>query len=68
MAAMQNLKIADLMARKRITANKLATEVGISKAMMTFIIQGKKDPSVEVAARMAQVLGTSLDEIVKKPD
>ena len=50
---------------KNITLKDLAEEVGISAAMMSQIVKGKKYPSVEKFAKIAIALGTTMDDLAK---
>lgn len=62
-----NEKIARLMKEKGIQRQEMADEIGVSGAMMTYIIQGKRKPDVESLVRIAQKLGCAVDELIKKP-
>jgi len=42
---------------KNVTQEKLAKQVGISRTMIIEIENGKANPSVDVAKRIADVLG-----------
>ena len=51
-----------------LSSARLAEVVGVSKGMMSFIINGKRDTTVTVACRIAQVLDCGLEELLKKGD
>ena len=44
-----------------LTQEKLADKVGISRAYMGYIEQGRKAPSLEVLEKIARVLKTSIN-------
>ena len=47
---------------------QLAERVGISVATLALIEQGKRDPKLSVALKIAEVLGVSIDELTgRKP-
>lgn len=59
----RNIRIAAY--DKKISLKTLADEAGVSQAMMTKIVQGKKNPSVEKLVKIAKKLGVSLDDLIK---
>jgi transcriptional regulator with XRE-family HTH domain len=50
---------------KNISLKELADAAGVSQAMMTKIVKGEKNPSVEKFARIAEKLGVTMDDLVK---
>ena len=56
-------KIKDLARERGKTVAVLADEIGVSTAMMSFIMNNKRDTTVSVALRIARALGVSLEEI-----
>ncbi|MFD2169776.1 helix-turn-helix transcriptional regulator [Tumebacillus lipolyticus] len=46
---------------KKLTQQQLADEVGITRAYLTNIENGKNDPSLEVAFKLSTHLGYSLE-------
>ena len=50
---------------KNIPLKVLAEEAGISQAMMTKIVQGKKNPSVTKLVKIANKLGVKVDDLIK---
>ena len=50
---------------KNIPLKVLAEEAGVSQAMMTKIVQGKKNPSVAKLVKIANKLGVSVDELIQ---
>lgn len=57
-------KIRELMKEKAITNREMAGTVGISEAMMSYILQGLREPTVAVLIRIAKRLSVKLDELV----
>lgn len=57
-------KIKKLLGEKGIEQKALAAQVGISEAMMSFIVNGLKEPSLTVLSRIAKVLGVSVAELI----
>ena len=47
-----------------MTAKELADEVGITDAMMCYILNGKRDPTVRVLVEIAKVFKCTVDELV----
>ena len=57
--------VKKLMRAKDITAAKLASKVGVSSSMMSYILSGLRDPSMQTLIRMADELGCeTLDELI----
>lgn len=59
-------KIKELLGEKGIEQKALAEKVGISEAMMSFVVRGLKEPSLTVLSRIAKVLGVSAAELIKE--
>lgn len=59
-------KIKALMNAKGITNRQLATKVGVSEAMMSYILSGLRDTNVQCLVRIAAELECSVDEIILK--
>lgn len=57
-------KIKELLGEKGIEQKALAAQVGISEAMMSFIVNGLKEPSLTVLSRIAKVLGVPVAELI----
>ncbi|OGD92676.1 hypothetical protein A2697_02630 [Candidatus Curtissbacteria bacterium RIFCSPHIGHO2_01_FULL_41_44] len=49
----------------KITQDEVAYKVGISRAYMGFIEQGRNTPSLKVLQKIARVLKTSASELLK---
>ena len=49
-----------------LSSARLAEVVGVSKGMMSFIINGKRDTTVTVACRIAKTLDCGLEELLEK--
>lgn len=45
---------------------ELASIIGISEALLTYIKKGFRDPSLAVAGRLARALGSTIDELLKE--
>ena len=59
-------KVDVLMTSKGISNRQMAEDVGISEAMMHYIRQGKRRPSLETAALIAEQLGVTVDDLLRK--
>lgn len=59
-------RIRVLMQNKELTGRELASRVGVSDAMMSYILQGQRDPNVQILVRMSAELECTLDELVVK--
>ena len=60
-------KIRELMKEKGILGKTLAIKVGVSEPMISFILDGLREPSVSVLVRIATELNSTVDELVNKP-
>ena len=59
-------KIKDLMLSRGMDSVDMAAKVGISGAMMSYIIRGLREPNVTTLARIAHELGVTVDDLLKK--
>ena len=59
-------KIRHLMKKKDIRSKDLAAKIGISESMMSFILSGLREPSVQILVRIAKTLECSVDDIIMK--
>lgn len=59
-------KIREFMKQKEIQGDELAGQIGISPAMMSYIINGLREPSVTVLVRISRVFGCTLDDLINK--
>ncbi|MGD6889381.1 helix-turn-helix transcriptional regulator [Bacillus mobilis] len=50
---------------KRITQEELAKKVGITRAYLSNIENAKHKPSLDVALKIAKVLGSTVEKIFK---
>jgi len=57
-------KIASLVEERGLVQKELADEVGVSEAMMSYILRGFKEPSVATLVRLAKALGCSVDALI----
>ena len=60
--------IAKLLEDKNIQQKDLAAKAGVSPAMMTYIVNGLKTPSVKVLAVIAKELGVIVDDLLIKEE
>ena len=56
-------KVKRLMAEKGISNKELAACAGVTSAMMSYIANGLKAPSLIVAQRIAKALGCKVDDL-----
>ncbi len=61
---MKASKIIGHLRRKNVTAKDLSIAIGVTEAAVSKIIHGFRDPSLEVAKRMADYFGTTIDDLV----
>lgn len=59
-------KIAKLMKEKGISSKDMANTVGISEPMMSYILNGLREPNVATLVRIARVLGSSVDSLLRE--
>ena len=57
-------KIQELMTQKNILGKEMAERVGVSEAMMSYIIRGLREPNVATLVRIAKELDVTVDELV----
>lgn len=55
--------IKRLMNINNITSKKLAEIVNVSQTHISYILNNKREPSIELLGRIADALGVSIDEI-----
>ena len=60
--------IKKLMSVNKITAKKLAEIVGVSPTHISYILNNKREPSIELLGKIANALGVSIDEIFQDKD
>lgn len=58
-------RMKELMKEQGITNKELAEAVGVTEAMISYIIRGLRDTTVGTMARIAKHLGVGIDEIVE---
>ena len=51
-----------------MSTTQLAEAVGVTQPMITNMERGFKTPSVEVLVRIAERLGTTVDDLIKKKE
>ena len=57
-------KIKEIMKLKDVSQAELAKAAGVSEPFISYVVEGKKMPSVPVLKRIAQRLGVLMDELV----
>ena len=57
-------KIKKLLDEKDIEQKQIAEQVGVSVAMMSFIVNGLKEPSLTVLTRIAKALDVPVAELI----
>lgn len=58
-------KVKKLRSQKGLTQEKLAELASIDYSYLNLIENGKRNPSLKVIAKLARVLGVTLDDIVR---
>ena len=57
-------RVKDLRRRRGLTLDELAGSSGVSRAMLSKVERGEKNPTLVVAAKVAEGLGVSLSELL----
>ncbi len=55
--------IKEFRAKHYLTQEELARKVGVRRETIVYLEQGKYNPSLELAYKVAKELGTSIDEL-----
>ena len=58
------LKLCELRERKGWTQQTAARKMGISRALVSFIELGQRQPSAQVAVQIARAFGCDLDDFL----
>lgn len=58
-------RMAELIREKGIEQKSIAAKVGVSETMMSFLVNGLKEPSLTVLSRIARELGVPAAELIK---
>ncbi len=56
-------RIRELRAKAGLTQEELAREVGVRRETIVFLEQGKYNPSLKLAYKVARVLGASIEGV-----
>ncbi|HOB18276.1 MAG TPA: helix-turn-helix transcriptional regulator [Candidatus Methanoculleus thermohydrogenotrophicum] len=56
-------RIKELRARAGLTQEELAREVGVRRETIVFLEQGKYNPSLKLAYKVARALGSTIEEV-----
>lgn len=62
---MKNTKLQFARERARLTQTQVAKQAGVTERAYQFYEAGRKKPRVDTALRIADVLGTTVEEIFK---
>lgn len=57
-------RIKELMKEQGLTNKELAEAVGVTEAMISYIIRGLRDTTVATMVRIANRLGVKVDELI----
>ncbi|MCL2771989.1 MAG: helix-turn-helix transcriptional regulator [Oscillospiraceae bacterium] len=57
-------KIKQLMTAQRISNEEISKRCGVGKAMVSYIINGKKQPSLNVTKSLADCFNLNVDDII----
>lgn len=57
-------KLENVLKAKGVSQAKLAEDVGVSQAFVSYMIKGYKQPSVTLLKRMAEYLDVTADELI----
>lgn len=60
------MTLRDKRIEKGLSIKKLAEAVGVSDAFIRYLEYGQKNPSLQTARKIAQILGCSIDELFVK--
>ena len=55
-------RIKELMKIKKITSKELANSVGVSTTHISYVLNNKRDPSIELLNKIANVLNVSVND------
>jgi putative transcriptional regulator len=56
-------RIKELRARHGMTQEQLATSAGVRRETIVFLEQGKYNPSLQLAMRIAKILESKVDDV-----
>ncbi len=60
-------RVRELRKERGLSQVELAAKVGIDRSYMGFLERGERNPSLEVIAKIAEALGVTPDELLKRP-
>lgn len=61
-------KIKEMLEKQGKSLRGIASSVGVSESMMSYIVNGLKEPSVAVLVRIAKELDCIVDDLIKEVD
>ncbi|MFA6105378.1 MAG: helix-turn-helix transcriptional regulator [Patescibacteria group bacterium] len=59
-------RIKELRGKLNLTQEELADKVGVRRETIVFLEKEKYNPSLELAHKVAEILGTSIDDLFYK--
>ena len=62
----ENMK--SIMKQKKVSSRALAAAVGISETYVSYLLNGKKTPTLKMADKIASFLGVSIEELSTKKE
>ena len=62
------VKIREIRRRKKMSVTELACAAGITRMSIYRYEQGVRTPTIDVAGRIANVLGVTIDELMRARD
>lgn len=63
-----NTRIKEILQEKKMTVSVLADTIGITRANMSNIVNGKTNPKMETLKKIAEALGVKLSDLFEKKE
>jgi len=60
--------LRQIMKERKITSRDLAAQIGVSETYISYLLTGKKKPSLKFVERLAPVLGVTLSDLLTKKE
>ncbi len=57
-------KLGDYLREQNLSQRSFGDQIGVSGVMVGYLVEGKKQPSLIIAKRIADAMGTTLDSLV----
>jgi len=61
-------RLKELRIEQKLKQEQVATAAGIERAYYSMLETGKRTPSIKTAKALANVLGCSIDELLRDPE